>query len=791
MMKSNESLILIVDDNQNNLFTLHTLIHEHIDVRVIEADSGQAALDVLAKDSVDLIILDVQMPELDGFETARLFRAWQKTRHIPIVFLTAAYKSDEFRKKGFEIGAVDYLTKPIDADQLIYKIRGYLRFIELERNYSRKLEEKVAERTAELAYLSQRYQLILESVGDGIFGVDLEGKTTFINPDAAGMLGYLPDELIGLYLHDVMHYARRDCTPYPREECPFCTTIRDGKARRGEDEVFWRKDGVSFPVEYIATPIRKERQMTGIVVSFRDISERKKNETELHLAKKNAEEANSAKSRFLANMNHELRTPLNAIIGYSDMLLEEAEESGQEDSSSDLKRINNAGKHLLGLISDVLDISKIEAGKMALDIASFELAQLVEETLGTVRPLMEKNENRLTVELAESLGAMRADATKVRQILLNLLSNAAKFTQNGHIILEVKREAFRKNGDKDEQEYFNFSVADNGLGMTPEQQRKVFQPFTQADGSATRKYGGTGLGLAISRKFLEMMGGDINVNSEFGKGSSFDVQLPARVSPEKIQSARAVKEAAEEISAGGCIVLLISDDAAEGENLRTFLSEQGYTAGIAGDVEEGVKLAFKLRPDAIILDTSDGNPRTLTSKLKKTAILEDVPVIMISAQDDQALAPGVAELLAKPVSHERIAEVLWKYRADNCGLPLAMVIDDDNASRNVIAKILKAAGWRAFKCESGRVALDHMTDRRPRLIVLDLMMSDIDGLEFLTHVRNQETWFKIPVIVITGMDLNPEQTLRLQGQAKNIFHKGNYDLDEFLTQVREVHPDEN
>ncbi|MCP4696929.1 MAG: response regulator [Gammaproteobacteria bacterium] len=784
--------ILIVDDNKNNLFTLRTLIHEHIDVRVIEADSGQAALDLVVEESVDLIILDVQMPELDGFETAQLLRAWQKTQHVPIVFLTAAYKSEEFQQKGFEIGAVDYLTKPINAAQLIYKIKGYLRFIELERNYNRLLEDKVAERTAELAHLSQRYQLILESAGDGIFGVDLEGKTTFISPDAARMLGYTPDELNGVCLHDVTHYAKQDCTPYPREECPFCNTIQDGKVRRGEDEVFWRKDGIPFPIEYIVAPASQEQQITGIVVAFRNIVERKKAEAELRLAKKNAEQANSAKSRFLANMSHELRTPLNAIIGYSEMLNEEAEESGQEDYCVDLKKISSAGKHLLGLINDVLDISKIEAGKMSLDIQTFELTQLVGEILGTIQPLAEKKGNTLTVEIAESIGTVRADPTKVRQILLNLLSNAAKFTKKGRICLKVTQSPLRENGDENEQEWITLSVADDGIGMTPEQQRKIFLPFTQADGSTTRKYGGTGLGLAISRKFAEMMGGGISVTGEFGKGSSFDVRLPAIVTPEKIQSARAATEAAAKTAEGnGCIVLLVSDNAAKGESLSAFLSALGYTIGFAADIEEGVKLAIKLRPNAIILDMESINTRMMIPKLKKMTALEELPVIMVSARDEQILVPGVTELLVKPVSHEQIAEALRKCCPNNSRLPLVMVIDDDEVTRRVTAQMLIRKDWRVFKCENGRMALEHMTDRPPELIVLDLMMPDMDGFEFLTHVRSQETWFKIPVIVVTGMKLNTEQSLRLQGQVTAVFHKGIYDIDEFLAQVRKQHPGEN
>ncbi|WP_062150610.1 ATP-binding protein [Beggiatoa leptomitoformis] len=394
-MSTPESLnILIVDDNKNNLFTLRNLIGEYIpSVHILEAESGVEALRVLLKEKVDLIILDIQMPEMDGFETAELIRARKHTRHIPIVFLTAAYKSETFKQKGFDLGAADYLTKPIDAPLLISRIRSYRHFILQERRH-----------VSELFIANQ--QLIR------------------------------------------------------------------------------------------AKELAEEAQAA-------------------------AEAANIAKSRFVANMSHELRTPLNAIIGYSEILLEEAADAGYDTCTQDLDRIQSSGKHLLGLINDILDMSKIEAGHMEIYVETFDLQKLLEDVVSTAKPLVEKNKNTFRYEFVEQLGEMKSDQTKLKQMLLNLLSNAAKFTEKGTISLKITRKQ-----DINEA-WFVFTVEDTGIGITPEQQQKLFQPFTQADASTTRKYGGTGLGLAITKRFTEMMGGTILLESEAGRGTIFTLLLPA------------------------------------------------------------------------------------------------------------------------------------------------------------------------------------------------------------------------------------------------------------------------
>lgn len=845
-MSQNESLnILIVDDNKNNLFTLHTLINEHLEAQIFEAESGVLALQILLSEKIDLIILDVQMPEMDGFETAQLIRSRKKTRHIPIVFLTAAYKSEEFKQKGFAIGAADYLTKPIDTTQLISRIQSYLRFIEQERLHNQELEQKVQERTAELLEtnqklkqeiqerkeienklqeahiqleqrvqertaeisttnrqlkteikerqlveaalerLSRQTQLILECAGEGIFGLNLEGNAILVNPAAAQMLRYQVDELIGHNQHILVHHTKKDGTPYPVEECPIHAALLDGNSYHRDDEVFWRQDGSSFAVEYMTTPIIENDKITGAVVTFRDITERKQSEAALQEAinaaenaRAVAEAANLSKSQFLANMSHELRTPLNAIIGYSEMLQEEAEDSGQEEFIPDLQRVHAAGKHLLGLINDVLDLSKIEAGKMELHLETFDIAQLFNDVVNTIQPLMEKKNNTLTIQRADALGEMYADMTKLRQIVLNLLSNAAKFTEHGLISIEACREI------KDEEDWIRICVTDDGIGMTLEQQQKLFKPFTQADSSTTRKFGGTGLGLAITKKFVEMMGGNISVVSEFGHGSMFTIQLPTLVSDPIIQPTE------ELLLKGDGIVIVIDDDSMVRELLRDYLSQRGYAVAVAADGKEGLRLAKKLRPDAIILDVKmpgvDG--WKVLSTLKSDSLLADIPVVMMSVEEykNQGYAQGATDYLVKPVRHEELVGILKKYHIGDDSQSLVMVVEDDTVIRELIASMINAAGLRVFKAENGKVALEHIEHKHPTLILLDLRMPVMDGFEFLSHLREHEKWRSIPVVVLTSSHLTAEEQASLQGEVVNIFQKQTYNRDDLLLHVHQL-----
>ncbi len=486
------------------------------------------------------------------------------------------------------------------------------------------------------------------------------------------------------------------------------------------------------------------------------------------------------KSEFLANMSHELRTPLNAIIGYSEMLQEDAADLGAEQFTEDLKKINAAGKHLLELINAVLDLSKIEAGKMELYLESFDVPSLVRDIAAVIQPLAAKNGNELEVHCADEIGSMRADLTKVRQALFNLLSNACKFTERGTVSLTVERET------AEGQEWLIFSVRDTGIGMTPEQLGRLFEAFSQADAATTRKYGGTGLGLALSRRLCRMMGGDVMVESEAGRGSAFTIRLPAVVA-ETVEAAKAAETAppaSEALDAG--TVLVIDDEAAVRDLMQRFLAREGFRVVTAGGGEEGLRRARELRPDAITLDVMmpgmDG--WAVLSSLKADPAVADIPVIMLTIVDDRNLgyALGAAEYLTKPIDRERLVAVLGKYRRDQ---PV-LVVDDDLTVRQLLRRMLEAEGFGVVEAENGRAALERLREVAPCVVLLDLMMPEMDGFEFAAEFRRHEAWRGIPIVVVTAKDLSHEDRERLNGHVQKILQKGTHGRDQLLAEVREL-----
>ena len=513
-------------------------------------------------------------------------------------------------------------------------------------------------------------------------------------------------------------------------------------------------------------------------------------------AKEMADDANKTKSQFLANMSHELRTPLNAIIGYSEMLQEEAQDLGQEDFVPDLQKIHGAGKHLLGLINDILDLSKIEAGKMTLFLESFDVTTLIREVESTMRPMVARKANRLQVEFPENIGNMRADQTKVRQTLYNLLSNASKFTEKGTITLSVRssrREEAHSSKSEMSQSLLTsaatlvFSVTDTGIGMTSEQLGKMFQAFTQADASTTKKFGGTGLGLSISKKFCQMMGGDLTVTSDYGKGSTFTAELPVEVQePQAPEISSVPASALSPLDPLVTTVLVIDDDPTVQDLMQRQLSKEGYRVAVAANGEQGLRLARELKPAVITLDVmlpgQDG--WSVLNALKADRELAEIPVIMMTVVDEKQMgfALGAADYLTKPIDWDRLSAVLTKYRkGDDQAL---LVVEDDPAARDMFERSLAKAGWKVALAENGKVGLDRVKALMPSLILLDLMMPETDGFEFMRERRGKKEWQSIPVIVITSKELTAEDRRRLDGQVERIIQKGAYRLDELVEEVR-------
>ncbi len=525
----------------------------------------------------------------------------------------------------------------------------------------------------------------------------------------------------------------------------------------------------------------------GIVGVMTNITELKRRESELGEmvdrlaeARDAAMRATETKSQFLANMSHELRTPLNAIIGYSEMLVEEAEELGQQEFVPDLRKIHGAGKHLLHLINDILDLSKIEVGKMDVFIEEFDVATLLSDVVAVIEPLAARNENRLTVEQAPDLGVMRSDQTKVRQNLFNLLSNACKFAKGGEVRLSAQRVV------RDDGNWLEFTVADTGIGMTPEQLGKIFEAFTQADASTTKRFGGTGLGLAITRHFCRLLGGDISVKSESGRGSAFTILLPATYHEDVAEDREPVLPAAESHADMGT-VLIVDDDRAVHGVLDERLSAEGFRLIHAYGGEEAVRLAKQNRPDLITLDIimPDKDGWSVLKALKSTPELADIPVVVVTVLGDRDLgfALGAADFVTKPLDKEKIANVLQKYRHDREHAQVLIVEDDANA-RGLLRRMLQREGWTVAEAVNGHEALEKLHALRPQLVLLDLMMPKVNGFEVMDAMRRTEALKDIPVIVVTAMDITAEESERLKGCVQEIFNKGRYDRKDLVNVVR-------
>jgi signal transduction histidine kinase/DNA-binding response OmpR family regulator len=521
----------------------------------------------------------------------------------------------------------------------------------------------------------------------------------------------------------------------------------------------------------------RKTQDGGTVGVFTDVTELKKREAEVAAARDEAMQATQAKSQFLASMSHELRTPLNAIIGYSEMLHEQAEDLGQESFLPDLQKIESAGRHLLDLINNILDLSKIEAGKMDVLIEDFEVGALIAEVQSVIQPLMAKNANTLVVDCGPGLGTMRSDQTKLRQNLFNLLSNAAKFTERGQITLVARRLT------RDNQDWLEFKVSDTGIGMSQDQLDKLFQAFAQAEASTARDYGGTGLGLAITKQFCKMLGGNITVESTPGVGSTFTVMLPA-AGPDAPTD---VSSRAAPMTAANGTILIIDDDRTIHDLLERDFSDQGYAVLHAMGGREGLRIAKAARPDLITLDVimPDLDGWSVLKALKDDPELRAIPVVLVTIMGDRDLgfALGAADFLTKPFERELLIQAVNRHRG---GGPRAqvLVVDDDSRSRDMLRRTLQKEGWTVAEAVDGREALSQLQRSRPALVLLDLMMPEMDGFEVLERMRHDKAWRDIPVIIVTAKDLTREEVDRLNGHVIKVLQKGTYRRRDLLEDVR-------
>ncbi|UVI33219.1 PAS domain-containing hybrid sensor histidine kinase/response regulator [Paenibacillus spongiae] len=612
---------------------------------------------------------------------------------------------------------------------------------------------------------------------------DDKGVITYVNEKFCEISKYNRSELIGR-THRVINSGYHPKTFFR----DMWATIKQGRVWKGEVKNR-AKDGSEYWMNTTIVPFLESSGKPRQFISIRsDITDRVKAEAalaerteQLARARDEAIRASLIKSQFLANMSHELRTPLNAIIGYSEMLQEEAEDLGESVFVEDLAKISKAGNHLLALINDILDISKIEAGKMELHPENCSLPELIHDVMTTIRPLVESKGNHIQTRCKEE-DVIAVDVTKLRQILINLLSNANKFTEAGSIHFEVYKETrFNASG-------YSFRVQDTGIGMTPDQLRKIFQPFTQADASTTRKYGGTGLGLAISQRFIHLMGGDIRVESEFGEGTIFTCWLPVlSEDPEVLPPSpmEECKQAAEE--AGQTGILLIDDDAFNRELMERYLARTGWTLAYADNGPEGLRLAKILRPKVICLDILMPNMDgwSVLTALKNDPDLADIPVVIWSMTTDRQLGYtfGVSEYLTKPVERDRLIKVMEKYIVKREEQRI-LVIEDDATSTEFMTRLLQREGYSVAHAGNGRLALELLSKEIPSLILLDLMMPEMDGFQFIAELRLQQDWSAIPIVVMTAKTISSEERQILNGYVQNIMQKSSIDYSVFMAEIR-------
>jgi CheY-like chemotaxis protein len=492
-------------------------------------------------------------------------------------------------------------------------------------------------------------------------------------------------------------------------------------------------------------------------------------------------------------MSHELRTPLNAIIGYSEILQEDAQDRGETDTIADLKKIENAGKHLLGLINDILDLSKVEAGKMDVYIETIDVPALLDEVRMMVEPLAAKNDNTLVIDRADDLRVMSSDLTKLKQSLLNLLSNACKFTKGGTVTLRAAPCALA-TGDG-----VAFTVRDTGIGMTDEQLGRLFNAFSQADSSTTRRYGGTGLGLAITRSLIRILGGDVTVTSRVGEGSCFSLTLPATAAPTEPARLAAVPAPVQldlteppGMPSGAALatVLIVDDDDDARRIIGSCLAREGYRLIYARSGREAIETAARERPDVITLDVMmpqvDGWSVLVT--LKADPLLSAIPVVLVSQVSERSLGIGLgaAAYLTKPVDRAQLGAVI-REQCGNRPARIVLVVEDEPDAAHLTEQALERLGYAPVHAANGRIALDWLErNPAPLAILLDLMMPEMDGFEFLDHVKLRPAWQDIPVIVLTAKTLTEDERRAFSESARQVIEKGSIAHVELAEAVRTV-----
>jgi PAS domain S-box-containing protein len=649
--------ILLVDDQPNNLIALEAMLAD-MDVNLVKAESGLRALKCLLEQEFAVILLDVQMPEMDGFATAGLIRQRDRSRHTPIIFVTALSRSETNVFRGYSLGAVDYLFKPIVPEILRSKVQV---FVDLFRK-----SQELRQQQIELRKLHRQNDLILNSAAEGVLGVDKAGRSTFGNQAAANMIVRTVHGIVGRRVHDLFHPLPFAADYCQGANCPLNAALTPRAIVEVDDDIFWRSDGTSFPVEYSATPMLNEKgEPIGAVLTFRDVSVKRAAEMAVENERRyrEAEAANRAKDEFLATLSHELRTPMTAILGWVRLL--RAGDLDEESFKMAVESIERSASVQAQLIEDILDVSRIVAGKLRLHKERTNVGQIVERAMDTVRHTAEEKQIQLVSHIDPDAAPVEVDPARLQQVVWNLLSNAIKFTTPGGTV-DVRLHT--------ENSESIVEVQDSGQGISQEFLPFVFDRFRQANSSDTRTHGGLGLGLAIVRHIIEMHGGRVEARSDGeGRGSTFSVRLPtlgsAAISDgtptfDATLTRRPGQRQADPSLLQDVKILLVDDEPDVRHLLVTILSRSGAEVTPASSVAEAVDSYDRAAPDVVISDVAmpaeDGYALVAKLRARNGGSL---PIIALTAfgRDDERqklLDAGFTMHLKKPIDPADLVEAV-------------------------------------------------------------------------------------------------------------------------------------
>ena len=700
--------------------------------------------------SVGSSLWDV-MPDMRQALEPRLHEVLAARRTINNVEVTTSSRADPAQQREFQFGFFPLPATSRGAGGAGVVVTD----ITIRKRAERRLRES-----------EERFRTLIENSADIVWTATPSGEVVPPQPSWQAFTGQDAAAMRGHGWLDAVHPEERERVITAWSDATAAHTTLDIEHR------LRRADGVYRIMAVRAVEILDDGHVREWAGTHVDVTEQREAEAEVAAAKEAAEAANLAKSQFLANMSHELRTPLSAVIGYSEMLEEEMEETESAHLLGDIRKIQTNARHLLDLINDVLDLSKIEADRMTVFAETFEIAALLQDVGATVETLVQKRGNALDVRSAEA-GTMHTDQVKLRQCLFNLLSNAAKFTEGGRVGLAVTAEA----------DDVVFTIADTGIGMTQEQLDKLFERFTQADVSTTRRFGGTGLGLAITRAFARLLGGDVTVASVYGQGSTFTLRVP-RTLPEQAEPEPHHVEPARDRH----VVLVIDDDSGQRDLLTRFLEREGFAVRTAADGRAGLEQARALHPRAILLDVMmpqmDG--WSVLQALKADPVLATIPVVLVTFVNEPGLGAslGAAETVLKPVEWDRLGRIMERFRDEPGDV---LVVDDDPDARARLRSVLERDGWTVSEAGNGQEALDVVAHSPPRVILLDLTMPVMDGFTFLHELRERPGCADIPVVVLSARDLNADERRQLDS-ADRVLSKGETDLRKLAHELRELTP---